>query len=184
MPTQRKADTVQGITELLKSSTMVILTEYRGMTVSEITDLRNKLRPVGTEYHVTKNTLLRIASDSLRYSGLEEALKGPTAAAFIEKDLVGAIKAVQGHADTSKVLVLKGAILGGKFVKKEQLDDIKKLPSREELISKMLGSIKSPTSRLVNVLAAPPRNLVNVLAAPTRNLVNVLNQRKLQLEQE
>jgi large subunit ribosomal protein L10 len=184
VPTQRKADTVQGITSLLKNSTMVILTEYRGMTVSEITDLRNKLRPLGTEYHVTKNTLLKLATDSLSYAGLDEVLNGPTAAAFIEKDMVGAIKAVQSHADTSKVFVLKGAILGGKFLKTAQLDDIKKLPSREELISKMLGSIKSPTSRLVNVLAAPPRDLVNVLAAPTRNLVNVLNQRKMQLEQD
>jgi large subunit ribosomal protein L10 len=183
MPTQRKAETIGGLSELLKQSTMVILTEYRGMTVAEITDLRNKLRPSGSEYHVTKNTLMLRAANSLNYNGLDEVLSGPTAVTFVGKDLVPAIKAVQDYAKGSKVFVIKGGILGGKIIKTEQLDDIAKLPSREEMISKMLGSIKSPTSRLVNTLAAPPRNLVTVLAAPTRNLVNVLEQRRLQLEQ-
>lgn len=184
MPTQQKADKIDTMTELMKKSSLIILTEYRGMSVAEITDLRNKLRPVGTEYHVTKNTLMIRAASSLNYSNLDEVLAGPTAAAFVLKDLVGAIKATQDHARTSKTFVIKGGILGGKPLKPAQFDDIMKLPSREEMVSKMLGSLKSPTSRLVNVLAGPPRNLVNVLAAPTRNLVNVLQQRKMQLEGE
>lgn len=183
MPTQRKAETIGGLSDLLKQSALIILTEYRGMTVAEITDLRNKLRPSNSEYHVTKNTLMLRAANNLNYSGLDQVLTGPTAVTFVGKDIVPAIKTVQDFARGSKVFVIKGAILGGKVIKTEQFDEIVKLPSREQLISKMLGAIKSPASRLVSTLAAPPRNLVTVLAAPTRNLVNVLEQRRLQLEQ-
>jgi len=184
MPTQIKAKKIDGLEELLKKSLVAIVTEYRGMKVSEITDLRRKLRPTGTEYHVTKNTLLRKAAVDLGFSGLDEVLSGPTAIAFISDDLVKGIKALLDYQKTSKVFSIKAGIMGGKIIQGDKLEELTKLPTKEVLIGRLMGTLQAPATNLVTVLTAPPRDLVNTLAATPRNLVNVLNQRKLQLEKE
>jgi large subunit ribosomal protein L10 len=114
MPTERKSGKINDLQELLGSSALVILTEYRGLKVSELTKLRNELRPTGTEYHVAKNTLLLRAANQLGYTGMDEALAGPTAVAFIKEDLSGGAKAVLDFARTNKTIVVKSGILGGK----------------------------------------------------------------------
>ncbi len=182
MPTERKAGKISNLAELLKQSPVAVVTEYRGMTVKEITELRRKLVPTGTEYHVAKNTLLKRAANELGYANLDEILSGPTAIAFVGGDLVKGVKALLDYQKTSKVFVVKAGVLGGKPISSENLDTLTKLPSKEDLISKMLGSLNSPATGLVSVISQPPRQVVNVLAATPRNLVNVLNQRKLQLE--
>ncbi|MEI6043419.1 MAG: 50S ribosomal protein L10 [Chloroflexota bacterium] len=190
MPTVKKAETIGSLSEKLKQNPLVILTEYRGMTVAEITNLRKQLRSKGAEYHVAKNTLLLRAANELGYSNLEEALSGPTAVAFIGEDLVGGVKSVLDYARTAradakgaKVFVVKHGILQGQLIKGDQLEDLTKLPSKQELIGKLLGTLNAPAYGLVNVLAASPRNLVNVINAPIRDLANVLEQRRLQLEE-
>lgn len=172
MPTERKAGKISNLQELLGGSALSILTEYRGLKVSELTKLRNDLRPKGTEYHVAKNTLLLRAANELGYTGLDEALAGPTAVAFIKEDLSGGAKAVLDFARTNKTIVVKSGILGGKLLGPDQLEAITKLKSKNELVANMLGS-----------LLAPPRNLVNVLSQTTRGLVNVLDAYRKQLEE-
>jgi len=189
MPTVKKSETIEGLSELLKQNPLAILTEYRGMTVAEITNLRKQLRAKGAEYHVTKNTLLLRAANELGYKNLEEALSGPTAVAFVGEDLVGGVKSVLDYARTAradskgtKVFVVKHGILQGQLIKSDEIEDLTKLPSKEEMISKMLGSLNAPVSGLVNVLASAPRNLVNVLNAPLRDLAMVLAQHQANLE--
>ena len=172
MPTERKAGKISNLEGLLGNSALAILTEYRGLKVSELTKLRNDLRPKGTEYHVAKNTLLLRAANELGYTGLDEALAGPTAVAFIKEDLSGGAKAVLDFARTNKTIVVKSGILGGKLLGPDQLEAITKLKSKNELVANMLGS-----------LLAPPRNLVNVLSQTTRSLVNVLDAYHKKLEE-
>lgn len=183
MPTEKKAGKIQSFSEQLNNNIIAVITEYRGMSVAEITDLRRKLRPTGTEYHVAKNTLVRRAAKELGFDGLDEVLAGPTAIAFVSEDLVKGVKSLLDFQKTSKVFSVKAGIIGGKVIQGDRLEDLTKLPSKEQLIAKMLGSLNAPASNLVSVLSAPSRNMVNVLAATPRNLVNVLNQRKLQLEE-
>lgn len=173
MPTERKSGKIKDLQDMLGGSGLAILTEYRGMTVSELTNLRRSLRPKGTEYHITKNTLLRIAAKELGYSGLDEVLAGPTAVAFIKDDLAGGSKAVLDFARTNKAIVIKQAILNGQLVDEKRLEAITKLETKEVMVSKMLGSLLSP-----------PRNMVNVLSQPTRNLVTVLSEYQKKLEAE
>jgi large subunit ribosomal protein L10 len=182
MPTVRKSETIEGLSELLDKSLLLVLTEYRGMSVAEVTDLRKQLRPAGAEYHVTKNTLLRIAAQRKGLPSDEALMSGPTAVTFVGEDLVGGAKAILNYAKNSKNFVIKGGILQGQVIKANDLDDITKLPSKQELVSQMLGSLQSPVYGLVNVLAATPRNLVNVINAPLRDLSIVLQQRQAQLE--
>src|SRR5690242_2058928 len=172
MPTERKAGKISDLEGLLGSSALAILTDYRGLKVSELTKLRNDLRPKGTEYHVAKNTLLLRAANQLGYTGLDEALAGPTAVAFIKEDLSGGAKAVLDFARTNKTIVIKSGILGGKLLGASELEAITKLKSKNELVANMLGS-----------LLAPPRNLVNVLSQTTRSLVNVLDAYRKKLEE-
>jgi large subunit ribosomal protein L10 len=183
VPTERKADSIEDITALFNQAIVSVVTEYRGLKVSEITDLRRKLRPSGPGYHVAKNTLARLAAKKVGWEGLDEVLVGPTAIAFVNNDLVKGIKDLLSYQKDSKVFVIKAGILGGKVIKADRLEDLIKLPSKEELIAKMLGSLNAPATNLVSVLSQPPQNLVNVMAATPRNLVNVLNQIKVQLEQ-
>lgn len=170
MPTERKGQRIDGLQELLSGSVLSILTEYRGLTVAELTRLRRELRPTGTEYHVTKNTLLLRAANQLGYAGMDEALVGPTAVAFIKDDLAGGTKAVLDFARNNKTIVVKSAILSGKLLGPDRLEAITKLESKEKLVAKMLGSLQSPTRNLVTVLAQPTRNLVTVLAAIQKKL--------------
>ncbi len=172
MPTERKSGKIANLQELLGDSALSILTEYRGLKVSELTKLRNELRPKGTEYHVAKNTLLLRAANQLGYTGMDEALAGPTAVAFIKEDISGGAKAVLDFARTNKTIVVKSGILGGKLLGSDELEAITKLKSKNELVANMLGS-----------LLAPPRNLVNVLSQTTRGLVNVLDAYRKKLEE-
>ncbi len=183
MPTERKAQKIDKLEDLMGSSIISVLTEYRGMTVAELTKFRNELRPKGAEYHVAKNTLLLRAANHLGYTGMDEALAGPTAVAFVKEDISGGTKAILDFAKTNKTIVIKSAILGGKLMSADQLDALTKLPSKQELIAKMLGSLKAPPANLVNVLAQPPRNLVTALSGITGNLVNVLAQIQKQKEE-
>ncbi len=173
MPTERKTERIDGLQELLGGSILSILTEYRGMTVAELTSLRRDLRPKGTEYHITKNTLLLRAANQLGYNGLEEVLIGPMAVAFVKEDVAGGSKAMLDFAKTNKTIVIKHAILNGQLLSADQLDSLSKIPPKTELVSKMLGSLLSP-----------PRNLVNALSQTTRNLVTVLSAYQTKLEGE
>ncbi len=189
MPNEKKAEKIGSLGELLQNSPLAVLTEYRGLTVAEITNFRKSLRTKGAEYHVAKNTLLLRAANDLGFQNLEEALVGPTAVAFVGQDLVGGVKSVLDFARSArvdargnKVFVVKHGILGGRLISGDQLDELTKLPTKEEMVAKMLGSLNAPLTGLVNVLSAPPRDLVSVINAPIRDLASVLQQYRMKLE--
>lgn len=184
MPTPKKPVLTNELSTLFEKSTIAILTEYRGMRVSEITNLRRKLLPTGTEYHVSKNTLSRRAVKGLGWEGLDSVLTGPSAIAFVGSDLVKGVKELLNFQKDSKVFKIKVGILGGKVIEAAKLEELTKLPTKEVLIAQLMGSLNAPASNLVSVLSQPPQQLVNAMSGVPRNLVNVLNQRKLQLEEQ
>jgi large subunit ribosomal protein L10 len=170
MPTVQKGETIGELKSLFQNSTLTVLTEYRGMTVADITKLRRELRTSGTVYQVAKNTLLLRAANEVGFTGLDKALNGPTAVAFVGDDLAKGAKALLDYAGTSKTFVIKEALLSGQLVGTARLEAITKLDSKEKMIAKMLGSLNAPATNVALALNAVPRGLVQVLDAYRRKL--------------
>jgi large subunit ribosomal protein L10 len=165
MPNIRNQKTVKSLVKKFESMKGMILTEYHGLTVEELSELRSKLRAFNSEYTVVKNTLSDIA---LKEAGIDDAgsnFSGPIALVIENGDIVSPAKALMDFAKTHAKLKVKAGYLEGKFVDAAVVDQLSKLPSREVLITKMLGSMNAPISGFVNVLAANIRGLVTVLNA-------------------
>jgi large subunit ribosomal protein L10 len=164
MPNLRNHEAVKSLSEKFKNIKGMILTEYHGLTVEEISELRSKLRSFNSEYAVVKNTLSEIA---LKEVGIEagDNFSGPTALVIENGDILSPAKAVMDFAKTHEKLKVRAGYLEGKFVDAAVVEQLSKLPSREVLIAKMLGSINVPISGFVNVLVANIRGLVTVLGA-------------------
>ena len=134
MPTPKKEATVQELAELLKRSQVAVLTDYRGMTVATITQLRRQLRDKGVEYHVTKNTLMTRAAHEAGFPQLEEMLIGPTAIAFVGDDIAGGIKALNDFVRTSRLTnLIRGALFGPSLVPADQVEQLATIPTRPQL---------------------------------------------------
>ena len=159
-----KAQTVVEITERFKNADAALLTEYRGLSVSEIAELRNALRDAGTEYKVLKNTLARIAVREVGLEDLAEMLTGPTAIAFIKGDAVEAAKALDDAAKKFPVLLIKGGVLDGKIVDGDQARALAKLEPREVQLTKIVLMINQPLQQTANVLSALLRDFGSMLA--------------------
>lgn len=159
-----KVKAVEEIREKFEKATAVVLTDYRGLNVASITELRKKLREQGVEFKVIKNTLTSIALRDFDYN-LDEYLKGPTAAAFSYGDPVAPAKVLVEFAKNHKELEIKAGVVEGKVIDKEKVVDLSKLPSREELVAKAVGSIQAPLYGIVSVLQGPLRALVYTLQA-------------------
>lgn len=165
MSKKEKELIVRELSEKIRNNSGVVLTEYQGLTVAEITELRAKLRPLNCEYRVIKNTLSKIA---LKDIGLEEFAKyfdGPTAIAIEQGDPVAPAKVLLEFSKEHVKLKLKAGLLGKKVLTAEDVKSLANLPSREILISKMLGTLNAPIHNLVSVLQGTIRNLVYVLEA-------------------
>lgn len=162
---QSKAQLVAELTEKLKDSKAAFLANYRGISVAQSDDLRIKLREAGVEYRVVKNTLLSLACKGTDYECLQDHLTGPTALALAKEDPVQPAKVLFEFAKESKSFELKTGALDGNLLSVEDIESLSKLPSREVLLGKMLGSMSAPASNFVGVLAAVPRSLVQVLGA-------------------
>ncbi len=165
MNKQSKEVLVAEFTEKLKSAKAAFLADYRGLTVDQANDLRNKLRVAGVEYRVVKNTLLRLAAKDTDCACLDEQLTGPTAIALAIGDPVAPAKALVEFSKLNKTFELKAGMLDGKLLSAVDIKALADLPSREQLLAKMLGSMSAPATNFVGVLAAVPRSLVQVLAA-------------------
>ncbi len=165
MGRKEKELAVQELSEKIKNNNGIILTEYHGLTVAEVSELRAKLRPHRCEYKVVKNTLTKKA---LKDAGLEEFnsyFVGPTAIAIENGDPVSAAKVLVDFSKDHAKLKLKAGFLGKKVLSVEEVKSLASLPSREVLIAKALGAMQSPITGLVNVLQGTIRNLVYVLEA-------------------
>jgi len=170
MPTARKETAVQELRDRLAASCNLFLTDYAGLTVEEITKLRGELRKDGNTYAVVKNTLFRIAAGDLA-SQLESFLAGPTGIVFAGEDPVAPAKALKTFTDATKKVSVKAAYIDGQVVDAKQVERLASLPSKPELIAKLVGS-----------LASPLRGLVTVLSGNQSGLVRVLNQIREQKE--
>ena len=163
MPRPEKVTQVEGLEARLKKATTVILTDFRGLTVGEITQLRGKLREAGAEYRVVKNRLLGIAGKSTGVESFGTMLEGPTAAAFTSGDPVAIAKIIQDFSRQSRKLGIKGSIVSGHIYDEARTRTLADLPGRQELLARAVGSIAAPLSGLAGVLSALPRNLVYAL---------------------
>ena len=170
MPTARKETAVQELRDRLAASHNLFLTDYAGLTVEEITKLRGELRKDGNTYAVVKNTLFRIAAGDLAKQ-LESFLAGPTGIVFAGEDPVAPAKALKTFSDATKKVSVKAAYIDGQIVDAKQVARLASLPSKQELIAKLVGS-----------LASPLRGLVTVLSGNQSGLVRVLNQIREQRE--
>jgi large subunit ribosomal protein L10 len=165
MPTARKRETVKDLQHLFNGSQVMIFTEYRGLKVSDLTNLRRQLREKGVEYHITKNTLTELAAKRAGMEEMNEMLGGPVAIAFVNDDIPGATKVLNDFVRTSKIMVIRGGLAGKRVLSAEQVSDLTKMLSREQYIAQVLGTMQSPIRNLVTVLSGTLRGLMNVMQA-------------------
>lgn len=164
-PRPEKAADVAEIAELLRSSDAVLLTEYRGLQVKQLGELRRSLRNVGGEYKVFKNTLVRIAADGVGIDGLEPLLHGPTAVAFVKGDAVEVAKALRDYAKTNANLVVKGGLIGTKVLSAADAAALADMPPRQQVLAEIAGLFAAPLSQMAGLLAAPARDVAYALQA-------------------
>ncbi len=164
MARPEKAAAVEDITSRFGESNAALLTEYRGLTVTEIADVRNALREADADYKVMKNTLVRIAARDVGLEDLAGLLTGPTAIAFCRGDAVAAAKALDEAARRFPVLVVKGGVLNGKILDADQARDLARIEPREVLLAKIAMLVSMPAQQTVNVFSALLRNLGSMLA--------------------
>ncbi len=164
MPRPAKTAAVEEITGRFNESNAALLTEYRGLTVGEIQELRRALRAADTDYKVLKNTLTRIAVKEAGLDELSAHLIGPTAIAFVKGDAVAAAKALDEAAKKYPVLVIKGGVIDGKVIDAEQTKALARLEPREVQLAKIAMLMNTPLQQTVNVFAALLRDLGSMLA--------------------
>jgi len=164
-PRAEKVAVVDEVREHFDSSSAAILTEYRGLKVKDLADLRRSLRPNGGDYKIYKNTLVTLAAREAGLADLEPMLKGPTAIAFVKGDAAGVAKALRDYARTNPLLVIKGGVLGDKIIGAPETTALAELPSREVLLAQLAGAMAAPMQQLAGLLQALPRNLAYGLAA-------------------
>jgi large subunit ribosomal protein L10 len=142
---EEKVSIVSEIAEKLQASKSTIITDYRGLTVGEVTELRKRLRDAGIEFRVLKNTMTRRAADQVNLSEVNEFLVGPSAIAFsTDADVVAPAKILNEFAKTHKALELKAGIIEGKVIGQEEVQALAELPSREGLLSMLLSVLQAP----------------------------------------
>lgn len=159
---------VKELEDKLSRAEGAILTDYRGLDVKSIMELRRKLREAGIEYKVVKNTLALLAAKSVGIEGLEKILVGPVAIAFGYRDPAEAAKLVFDFAKAHAELGVKGGILNKKAIDDKGVKALASLPSREVLLGQVLSAMQGPLSGLVNVLSGTIRNLAYALDAVRR----------------
>ncbi len=153
MPNKKKELVISDLKEIVDQTKGAIITDYRGLTVAEITTLRRKLRPSNAEYHVVKNTLFKLAAGE-KSSTVDDLLTGPTAIVFMKDDLVAPAKVVIDFLREIKKpeIKLKGGWIEGKRYSSDQITSLSKLPSKEVLVAQLIGSLNAPASNLVGTL--------------------------------
>jgi len=154
---------VNNLTDKVANSKTVILVDYRGLTVEQDTELRVALRKSGVKYEVVKNTLTRFAMNNNGYSELDTYLNGPTAIAYSYEDVVAPAKIISEFTKKFEHLQIKVGIVEGKIFNEKEIKALAELPSREELIAKVLAGFNAPISGFVNVLNGNLRGLVVAL---------------------
>ncbi len=166
MARAHKVEQVEQLTEKLKGARVAVLTDYRGLTVSQLEDLRGRLRAADVEYRVVKNTLARRAAVQAGHEEFQESLKGPVAIAFGSDDLGLPARLLGEFARSTRLkLDIVGGLVEGRVMSSDQVRQLADLPSREVLIAQLLGTLQSPVAQLVGTIQAPVQQLVGLLEA-------------------
>jgi len=160
-----KVATVDELKAKVDGTSTAVVTEYRGMTVAQISTLRRQLRTLDADYKVFKNTLVRRAIEGTAVAPLDEFLVGPTAIAFVNGDISAVAKALRDFAKATPTLVVKGGVLDGKALSLGDLTALADLPSRDVLLARFAGLLASPLSTMAGLLKAVPQNFAYGLSA-------------------
>lgn len=170
MPTPKKVETVAELTDALQRATLTIVSDYRGLKVSDLQTLRSQLRPHNAEVRVAKNTLTLIAAKQTSMDALEPELKGPTALITAFDDPVQPAKIVSDFARASRILQIRAGMLEGSLIGVGDIDALASLPSRDVLVGRVVGGLAGPLYGIVGVLAGPIRSLQYLLQARASQL--------------
>ena len=161
-----KQEKIEKLKEQFSKATVAVVTEYRGLSVDEITQLRRALQKVNGDYTVAKNTLAKIALKDSSFAGMEEALDGPVAIAFGYEDQAVPVKVLSKFCkETKKDVPIMAAMIDGKLLNASDAKKLADIPSKEELYAKILGSINSPAAGIVNSVNGVMRQLVCAMEA-------------------
>ena len=160
-----KVATIDEVKTRIAASATAVVTEYRGLTVAQISTLRRQLRTLGADYKVFKNTLVLRAIAGTDVESLSEFLVGPTAIAFVDGDVSAVAKALRDFARETPKLIVKGGVVGGKPLSKADLSALADLPSRDVLLAQIAGLLASPLRTMAGVLKAVPQNFAYGLSA-------------------
>ena len=163
---EQKAEQVEVLVDKLRRAKVAVLTDYRGLTVSQIQDLRGKLRAGDVEYRVVKNTLARRAAEAAGIPALQAELEGPVAIAFGYDDLSLPSKLINEWVRATRLkLDVKGGLVEGRVFTPDQVRQLADLASRESLIAQLMGTLQSPVAQLVGIMQTPLQQLLGVLDA-------------------
>jgi large subunit ribosomal protein L10 len=162
---EQKVEMVADYVDKMSHSQAIILTDYRGLTVADMSTLRRNLREVNGVFQVIKNTLFERALNEAGMPVPKDQLQGPVAVGFCLNEVPSVAKALVDFARESQILQLRGAILGDRFIDVEAVRELADLPPREILLAQLLGAVQGPMSNLVTTIAAPMRELARVLQA-------------------
>jgi large subunit ribosomal protein L10 len=162
---EKKEQIVEDLAEKLLRSNAVFMTDYRGLNTGQMAELRNKLREREAGFHVVKNSLVKLALERADLPWEQSLFDGPTAIGFCYEDIPGSAKVLVDFGMESKVLSIRGGLLGDELLSAAQISNLASLPSGEVLIAEVVARIAAPLVGLVNVLNAPLQDLAQVLQA-------------------
>ena len=168
MPNVENTESVAELKERFAGVQTAVLTEYRGLTVRQLSDLRKQLKGASAEYKVVKNRLARIALKDSALDGLGKHLTGPTGVAYTRHDPVSVAKALQAFVKNNPALTIKVGVVEGKVLEPSALKSLADLPSKEALRAQLVGALQGPMSQLVSLLTAVQGGLVRVIEARSK----------------
>ncbi len=183
MATQRKIDAVAELKERLAKATIIVSTDYRGLRVKEMDDLRRKLREGGLDVRVVKNTLLRRAAEEAGEPGIVRIIEGPTALAISYGDVIEASKAIAAYAlGAPATFAVRGGYMDGSVLTANDLRDLVRIPPRPVLIAQFMGQMQSPLATFVGLMDSPLRELTGLVQSLLSELPGLIEARARQME--
>jgi large subunit ribosomal protein L10 len=169
VPTQEKVETLEDFKSRLDGVKTVLVTEYRGLTVRQLSDLRKQLRGVSAQYKIVKNRLAKLAMTDGGLAGLHPHLKGPTGMVLSKEDPVAVAKALHAFARTNQALAIKVGLVDGQVLPPAELKALSELPTKDAIRAQIIGAIQGPLAQLVGLLQGAQRDLAYVLAERGKN---------------
>jgi len=164
-PKPEKVAVVDEVRERMEAAHGALLTEYRGLTVAELAELRRELAAAGGDYKVYKNTLVRLAVADTDRQGVSDLLTGPTAIAFVQGDVSAVAKALREFSRANPNLIVKGGVVGSTIMSAADIDILAELPSRDTLLAQFAGALSAPLQQFAGLVQALPRNLASGISA-------------------